>query len=195
VGHKELWTDEQEEHDYQTAEDYLNFTYTPEAAHEIAGRMRSAPIVYHYAANVLRVAGLPALGESNIHVVKVLDNFHKGRSLSPVLLVRGTAGSRLTFTIADGYYRICASNYIDEDIKIPCRMVGKEAPKAPDEPEPAKPIPVAAPTAGTEKQTGARADATRRRAAGPPPAAPTEGTKKSTVIRKTSVDGRHIAGD
>lgn len=146
MARKEHWTDEQEEHNYQAAEEYLMFIYAPEEAHEIVDRMRAAPIAYHYAANVLRVAGLPALGESNIHVVRVLDELHKGRQLSPVLIVRGNGGSKLNFAIADGYFRICASNYIDELAQIPCRMVDKDAPKAPQEPEPATHTGDAAPT-------------------------------------------------
>ena len=138
MAHKEFWTNDQEPHDYQLAEDYLGFTYSSEEAHELASRMRTAPIVYHYAANVLRVAGLPALAESNVHVVRVLDDLHAGKLLSPVLIVRGAGGARLNFTIADGYFRICASNFLDELAHIPCRMIPKDAPKPPVEPEPAK---------------------------------------------------------
>ncbi len=141
MANKEYWTDEQEDQDYQVAEGYLGFTYSSEEARELVTRMRAAPIVYHYAANVLRVAALPALGESNIHVVRVLDDLHAGKLLSPVLIVRGAGGARLNFTIADGYFRICASNYLDELANIPCRMVPKEAPKPPEEPQPAKPAP------------------------------------------------------
>lgn len=125
---REHWTNKQEEHDYQAAQEYLQFTYSPEEAYEIANRMRAAPIVYHYAATVLRVAGLPALGESSIHVIRVLDELQTGRKLSPVLIVRGSGGSRIVFSLADGYFRICASIYLDELAKIPCRLVAKDAP-------------------------------------------------------------------
>ena len=152
MDHKVYWTDEQEAQDYQAAEGYLGFTYSSEEAHELATRMRTAPIVYHVAANVLRVAGLPALGESNIHVVRVLDDLHEGKLLSPVLIVRGAGGARLNFTIADGYFRICASNYLDELANIPCRMIPKDAPKAPQEPEPEKPMGDAAPKAPQEPE-------------------------------------------
>lgn len=131
MARKEHWTNTQDEQDYQAAQGYLQFTYSADEASEIANRMRAAPIVYHYAADVLRVAGLPALGESNIHVIRVLDELQKGRHLSPVLIVRGSGGSRLAFSLADGYYRICASIYIDELAKIPCRVVAKDAPKLP----------------------------------------------------------------
>jgi hypothetical protein len=137
VARKEYWTDEQERHDYQTAEHYLGLTNSPEEAREIVSRMRAAPIVFHDAADVLRVAGLPALPESNIYVVKVLDGLHQGRSLTPALIIRGSAGGKFLFTIADGYYRICASVYLDELVQIPCRMVTRDAPKPPEnEPDP-----------------------------------------------------------
>jgi hypothetical protein len=45
------------------------------------------------------------------------------KALSPVLLVRGDIRRGEPFTIADGYHRICASWYIDENAVIPCRMV------------------------------------------------------------------------
>ena len=153
MANKEYWTDEQEGQDYQAAEAYLGFTYSSEEAHELVIRMRAAPLVYHHAASVLRVAGLPVLGESNIHVMRVLDDLHmRGKLLSPVLIVRGAGGARLNFTIADGYYRICASNYLDELANIPCRMIPKDAPKPPPQPEPAKPIADAAPKASQEPE-------------------------------------------
>src|SRR5229473_2732584 len=46
-----------------------------------------------------------------------------GKSLSPVLLVRGLLESDLPLTIADGYHRICASYWLDENADIPCRLV------------------------------------------------------------------------
>ena len=39
------------------------------------------------------------------------------------LLVRGDAGRDVPLTVADGYHRICASWYRDENIPIACRIV------------------------------------------------------------------------
>jgi hypothetical protein len=39
------------------------------------------------------------------------------------LLVRGSLASGLPLTVADGYHRICASHYLDEDAEIPYRIV------------------------------------------------------------------------
>jgi len=123
------WTDQQGAGDYQAAEDFLTFTYEPEAARAIVDRLRVAGVVYRLPAEVLRVAGSPVLAESSIHVVKALDEVREGKLLTPVLIVRGTAGSRLTFALADGYFRICAGIYLDEAALIPCRLVSKEPAK------------------------------------------------------------------
>lgn len=140
MARKDYWTEEQAAEDFQSAADYLSFMNEPAATREIVSRLRVAPIVYHLAANILRVAGLPVLAESNVHVVRVLDEYHKGNLLTPVLIVRGTGGGRLTFALADGYFRICASVYLNELAQIPCRMVPKDPPKPP-EPDPPKPTP------------------------------------------------------
>jgi hypothetical protein len=51
-----------------------------------------------------------------------------GGLLSPVLLVRGDAWRGVPLVIADGYHRICASYYLDEDADIPCRLVDPPGP-------------------------------------------------------------------
>lgn len=119
---KTYWTDQQDSADYRAAEEYLGFTFEPEAARGIVDRMRSAPVVYRLPADVLRATVLPVLGEANIHVVEVLDAVRKGKLLTPVLIVRGSA------TIADGYFRICAGIFLDELVLIPCRLASPDAP-------------------------------------------------------------------
>ena len=52
-----------------------------------------------------------------------LKKLKKGKALSPVLLVRGNAATGAAMTVADGYHRICASWYKDENIPIACRIV------------------------------------------------------------------------
>ena len=53
-------------------------------------------------------------------VAKDLSKVKAGTKLSPVLLVRGTP-----LWVADGYHRVCASYHLDEDAKIPCRIVAR----------------------------------------------------------------------
>jgi len=52
-----------------------------------------------------------------------LKKVAKGERLSPVLLVRGSIEQDRPLTVADGYHRVCASYFIDENTEIPCRIV------------------------------------------------------------------------
>ncbi len=44
-----------------------------------------------------------------------------GGGLSPVLLVRNPEQGKLI--VADGYHRVCAVYFFDEDAMIPCKIV------------------------------------------------------------------------
>jgi hypothetical protein len=44
-----------------------------------------------------------------------------GTALSPILLLRGGEGHPLI--VADGYHRVCASYWIDENTDIPCILI------------------------------------------------------------------------
>jgi hypothetical protein len=46
---------------------------------------------------------------------------HDYQALSPILLLRGDEGGPLV--VADGYHRVCASYWIDENTDIPCILV------------------------------------------------------------------------
>lgn len=50
----------------------------------------------------------------------------KGKALSPVLLVRGNLLAGIPLQIADGYHRVCASYYTDENTDIPVKIVAAE---------------------------------------------------------------------
>jgi hypothetical protein len=43
--------------------------------------------------------------------------------LSPILLVRGDSGRDRPLIIADGYHRVCASYYLDENAEVICHVV------------------------------------------------------------------------
>jgi hypothetical protein len=55
-------------------------------------------------------------------VARDLAEVRRGQRGSPVLLICGALSRDVALTVADGYHRICASHYIDEDAEIPCRM-------------------------------------------------------------------------
>jgi hypothetical protein len=64
---------------------------------------------------------LALLGEDNKHVASDLRKAASGAALSPILLLRGNAEHPLI--VADGYHRVCASYWIDENTDIPCILV------------------------------------------------------------------------
>jgi hypothetical protein len=119
----ELWMDKPEAHDYIAAQHYLSLLLEARVAAALAGRLRRAPLVRRMAKDILRASGLAVLPKDNPYVARDLRKVRKGKLLSPVLLVRGDIRRGVPLTIADGYHRICASWYIDENAVIPCRMV------------------------------------------------------------------------
>ncbi len=124
----ELWMDKPEAHDYQAARDYLSLLLEAKLAAALADRLRRAPLVRRKAKDILRASNLSVLPKNNPYVVRDLKKVRKGRPLSPVLLVRGDIRRGIPLAIADGYHRISASWYIDEDAEIPCRVVSRPRP-------------------------------------------------------------------
>jgi hypothetical protein len=120
---KERWKESPDDHDYPAAEDYLSLITYPTSAKALVRRLRTAPLVHRKAKDLLRASRLPLLARDNFHVAKDLKKVAQGVLLSPVLCVRGVMRSDLPLTVADGYHRICASYYLDEDVDIPCRIV------------------------------------------------------------------------
>lgn len=119
----EHWQSEPEEHDFPAAANYLSLVTAPEVAERLAEQLKSAPSVIYQAKDLLRASKLALLAKDNLHVAKDLAKVKSGQFLSPVLLVRGDFLTDRPIVIADGYHRICASYWIDEDAKIPCRVV------------------------------------------------------------------------
>jgi len=67
----------------------------------------------------------PAVLRASYRIFSVYESAvtKDGKALSPVLLVRGDVTQDLPLVVADGYHRICASWYRDENIPIACRIV------------------------------------------------------------------------
>ena len=120
---KETWKQAPDDHDYPAAEDYLSLVMAPSGAKRVVRRLRTAPLVTRKAKDLLRASRLPALPPENYHVARDLQKVKAGKQLSPVLLVRGQLTSEVPLTIADGYHRVCASYWIDENTDIPCILV------------------------------------------------------------------------
>jgi hypothetical protein len=120
----ENWAEAPDDHDYPAAQDYLSLLMPDAAAKRLVGRLRRAALVSRTAKDLLRASRLPVLPPENFHVARDLKKVKAGTRLSPVLLVRGRIGAaEMPLTVADGYHRICASYYLNEDADIPCRIV------------------------------------------------------------------------
>ncbi|MFQ6397029.1 hypothetical protein ACLMAJ_26655 [Nocardia sp. KC 131] len=116
------WKDHPEEHDYPAAADYLELLAEPEVVDAVVAELRDAPIVHKKAKDLLRAAGLELLGAENPHVRRDLIKINNGTALSPILLVRGDFRTGVPMVIADGYHRVCAIHWADENIEIPAKI-------------------------------------------------------------------------
>jgi hypothetical protein len=119
----EQWQPEPEEHDFPAASTYLSLVCDPELAAKLVAALRVATTTTYQAKDLLRASQLPLLGKENLHVASDLAKVKAGHKLSPVLLVRGRFPKGRALVVADGYHRICASYWIDENTPIPCRIV------------------------------------------------------------------------
>jgi hypothetical protein len=117
------WLPKPQKHDYQSAEDYLSLLMSPKQAAEWSRKLAAArnDITHRKAKDLLRASQLDLLGEDNKHVAADLRKVAAGVPLSPILLLRGH--NRHPLVVADGYHRVCASYWIDENTDIPCILV------------------------------------------------------------------------
>ena len=117
------WLPKPENHDYQAAEDYLSLIMSPARAGDCRKKLSAAQddVTHRKAKDILRASQLELLNEDNKHVASDLAKVASGAALSPILLLRGDEGRPLV--VADGYHRVCASYWIDENTDIPCILV------------------------------------------------------------------------
>lgn len=122
---KVKWLKEPDPHDYAAAEHYLSLICDPDTAHRTAEGLdqpQHSSSEHRMAKDILRASRLPLLDQLDAHVTADLKKIAAGTPLSPILLVRGDAASRLPLEVADGYHRVCAAYHTDENTKIPCRL-------------------------------------------------------------------------
>ena len=119
----EHWQLEPDEHDYPAAATYLSLLGDRATVEKLVGLLKSAPTSIYEAKDLLRASRLSLLARDNAHVAHDLAKVAAGSRLSPVLLVRGRLLKGRDLVVADGYHRICASYWIDENSSIPCRLV------------------------------------------------------------------------
>jgi hypothetical protein len=123
AGLRAEWSEEPEEHDFPAAADYLSLLLPESVSASIVVELRSAPVIYRKAKDLLRASRLELLPVDDPEVKKDLKKVAGGGRLSPVLLVRGRGAAGVPLIVADGYHRVCASYHLDEDTDIACRLV------------------------------------------------------------------------
>ncbi len=116
------WADRPTQADYRAALDYLSLVFPEESAAKLVAALRRSRTTERAAKDLLRASDLPLLDAKEAKVKADLKKLHKGKPLSPVLLIRGDIAHGPPLVIADGYHRICAVCYFDEDAPIACHI-------------------------------------------------------------------------
>lgn len=117
-----IWKKKPEAEDYTGALNFLSLICSDTQSKKLVLALRKAKTIERAAKDLLRAAHLPLLERDEPHVDDDLKRIHKGKPLAPVLLVRGDITAATPLIVADGYHRICAICYYDENAPIPCRM-------------------------------------------------------------------------
>jgi hypothetical protein len=117
------WKKQPVEKDFAAASSYLSLIYPAARSAALVRALRNVGTVHHAAKDLLRASHLPLLPAEEAHVADDLKRIRKGKPLSPVLLVRGDMSKGIPLIVADGYHRICAICYYDEDAPIACCLV------------------------------------------------------------------------
>jgi hypothetical protein len=123
------WLDEPEAHDFPAAAAYLGLLADEPTVKQLIVKLQAGTVEHKKAKDILRAAQLSLLPRDNPHVTVDLAKIKKGQSLSPILLVRGDFVGGTPLQVADGYHRVCASYYTDENTDIPVVLVGWVRPK------------------------------------------------------------------
>jgi len=116
-----IWLSKPEDQDYASAMSYLSLLYGKKTTARYVGKLRNAVMTAFKSKDIFRASGLPLLGIDNSHVLKDKKKILLKQQLSPILLVRDIQNGKVI--IADGYHRMCAVYYYDEDAVIPCQIV------------------------------------------------------------------------
>lgn len=119
--HNLMWLSEPEELDYPAALSYLSLIFDDHIALAYIDQLKRTTVTQFQAKDIFRASRLSLLGISNTHVDKDKQKILSGVALSPILLVRDTVHAKVV--VADGYHRLCAVYYYDEDAVVPCKIV------------------------------------------------------------------------
>lgn len=115
------WLATPEEKDFEAARSFLSMLLEPMSLGPTVEALRTSPEGNWAAKDILRAAGLPALRpKQSTEVEEKLNKIKAGTPISPVLLV---GGIREYLVIADGYHRVSAAHRVDEDARVPGRLL------------------------------------------------------------------------
>jgi hypothetical protein len=117
-----VWKKKPESEDYNGARNYLSLICSDTQSKKLVRALRKVKTIERAAKDLLRAGDLPLLQRDEPHVDDDLKKIHKGKPLAPVLLIRGAIAKGAPLIVVDGYHRICAIGYYDENAPIPCRM-------------------------------------------------------------------------
>ena len=125
-----LWQQVPQQHDYPAAASYLSMLAGPKKVRRLVKALQRAPVTHFKAKDILRASGLPLLPLDNVHVAADLTAVKAGQPLSPCLMIRGRLTAGVPAQIADGYHRVCASYYTDENTDIPVKIATLRSPRS-----------------------------------------------------------------
>jgi hypothetical protein len=117
------WKKKPESEDYAAALNFLSLILPVDHAQKLLRALHNAKTVERAAKDLLRASELPLLPRDQPHVDEDLKRIHKGKALSPILLIQGDMKQCIPLVVADGYHRICAVYYYSENAHISCRIV------------------------------------------------------------------------
>jgi hypothetical protein len=118
------WLALPEDKDFLAARSFLSMLVDPLQLDATVEALRASPEGDWAAKDILRAAGLPALRpKQSTEVEEKLKKIKAGTPISPVLLV---GGIRDYLVIADGYHRVSAAHRVDEDARVPGRLLWKD---------------------------------------------------------------------
>jgi len=113
------WLNDPEPQDYPAAIDYLELLFSVEETKVLVNKLQHALTIKKKAKDILRASQLPLLPKNDNDVKDVIKKISKSKKISPVFLVKYNQ----KLIIADGYHRVCAMFYLNEDLEIACRLV------------------------------------------------------------------------
>lgn len=116
---KVKWLEKPEAQDFPAAADYLALLADSRTVNNLIQSLQAGTIVHKKAKDILRAAQLTLLPTDDPHVASDLAKIKNKEPLSPILLIRDDFSIGSPLQIADGYHRVCASYYTDENTDIP----------------------------------------------------------------------------